>query len=93
MDARLVRERAESRDRVVERDRDLDGVGDQVLDLAEHGQVVLALGVDRVDDHLQEEEEEREESATASRKARVAHERDADTCSRAQSSKGIQKED
>lgn len=51
MDAGLVREGAEACDGVVERDRDLDSVGDQVLDLPQHGQVVLALGVLGVGDH------------------------------------------
>lgn len=50
MDAGLVGEGAEARDRVVERDRDLDGLGDEVLELAEHGEVVLALDVLGVDD-------------------------------------------
>lgn len=45
MDARLVRERAVARDRVHERHVHLHRLRDQVLDLTEHRQVVLALHV------------------------------------------------
>ena len=45
MDASLVRERTVTRDGVHEGNVDLDGLGNQVLDLTEHGQVVLALHV------------------------------------------------
>lgn len=56
VDTGLVGEGTEARDRVVEGDRDLDSLGDEVLELAEHGEVVLGLDVFRVDDvHARDE--------------------------------------
>jgi hypothetical protein len=43
VDTGLVGEGAPTGDVVVEGDLDLDGLGDQVLDLSEHAQVVLGL--------------------------------------------------
>ena len=45
VDARLVRERAVARDGVHERHVHLDRLRDEVLDLAQHGEVVLGLDV------------------------------------------------
>lgn len=60
VDTRLVGEGAPAGDVVVERDLDLDRLGDEVLNLAEHRQVVLSLdslGVSRV--HAGDETTER----------------------------------
>lgn len=43
MDTSLVSESTEASDVVVEGNRDLNGVGDQVLDVSQCGQVVLFL--------------------------------------------------
>lgn len=51
MDTCLVGECAESGNVVVERDGNLDGLGDEVFNLSEHGQLVLGLYVFRVGDH------------------------------------------
>lgn len=48
MNASLVRERAVAGDRVHEGHIDLNSFGDQVLDLTEHGKVILGLDVFRV---------------------------------------------
>jgi hypothetical protein len=42
---------AEDRAMDIQRNRDLDGFGDEVLDLSEHGEIVLGLDVFRVGDH------------------------------------------
>ena len=51
MDTGLVGKGAETGNVVVERDGNLDGVGDQVFNLSKHVQVVLALNVFRVGNH------------------------------------------
>lgn len=51
VDTGLVGEGAETSNVVVERDGNLDSVGDQVFNLSEHVQIVLALDVLRVGDH------------------------------------------
>lgn len=67
MNTGLVGERAPSSDVVVEWHLDLDGLGNEVLDLPEHGQVVLgldSLGVGGV--HARDETSERGDAVSLS---------------------------
>ena len=65
VDAGLVGEGAEARDGVVEGRVDLDGLGDHILDLLEHVELVLALDiVGAGHDHAGEQAAERGDAVT-----------------------------
>ena len=67
VDSSLVGECTEASDGVVEGNRDLDGLGDEVLEVSQHGEVVLGLDVLGVDDvHAGDESSEGLQAARVS---------------------------